>query len=107
VNCGESGHTRGIAVGDMHARAARGKSLGDRLADTLRGTGYERDAAIVVDVHVSMRSWNVANDSGRRPSSMSWMSAVNRSSAGVATPASRPSLPMMPIWGSTSVLRFL
>ena len=43
-------------------RAAVLQSDGNRLADALRGAGYERDAAIVADVHVSISSWNVAKD---------------------------------------------
>ena len=87
--CGERIHTRRIEVGDMDLRAALLQSDRDRLADALRGAGYERDAAIVADVHVSISSWNVAKESGRRPSSTSWISATSRSIAGVAMPASR------------------
>ena len=95
-----------VDVGDMDARAAFGKRDGDRLADALRGAGYERDAAVEADVHVSISSWNVSNDSGRRPSSMSWIRRDQpvdrrRRDAGLARRAS----PMMPICGSTSVLR--
>ena len=47
-------------------------------ADALGGTGYERDAVVEADVHVSIRAWNVSNDIGRRPSSISWISATRR-----------------------------
>ncbi len=45
-----------IEIGDVHTRAAVRQPLGDRLADALCGAGYERDAAIVADVHVSISS---------------------------------------------------
>jgi hypothetical protein len=99
------GNARGIDIGEVHGGAGRDQRGGDGAADALGRAGDEGYAVVEADLHWSISTFSVSKESGRLPSSISWMRETSRSSVGVATPASRPSLAMMPIWGSTSVLR--
>ena len=77
----------------------------DGAADALRRARDEGDLSGKARAHGASISSRVDQASGRRPSSMSWISATSRSSAGVGTPAAWPIVATMPICASTSVLR--
>src|SRR5262249_39239495 len=92
-------------IGEVYSRTGICERHCDGAADPLRRTGYECDLSIEADLHASIRTSSVAFDCGRRLSSTSWIRRTSVSIAGVPTPASRPSAEMIPICGSTSVLR--
>ena len=84
----------GSDVAGEDTRAALREGHGDGAAETVRRAGDECGAAAELDVHAGCRNMSgsrssssrLAVESGRLPSSISWISAMVRLAMGVAMP---------------------